>query len=108
VVSIMEKKRQMVESYKVSVVATQRAEYPQILTSIELLHEVIGPDVSEDSIRRCIELSAGKYCPVNAMLSAGNTTIHHRYRLQRTGSEPFQAAGEVLVTGPYRRPEIVA
>jgi putative redox protein len=106
VISIMEKKRQAVESYTISVVAAQRVEYPQILTSIELLHEVVGPDVSEDAIRRCIELSATKYCPVNAMLSAGDTMIHHRYRVRRTGEAALEAEGEVLVTGPYKRPDV--
>ena len=107
VASIMEKKRQRVESYTVSVGAIQRAEYPQVLTSIELLHEVVGPDVTEDAVRRCIELSATKYCPVNAMLSAGETAIHHRYLVRRTGPSPEEVEGEVMVTGPYRRPDVV-
>jgi len=107
VVSIMEKKRQIIESYTISVVAAQRDEYPQVLARVELLHEVVGRDVTEEAVRRCIELSATKYCPVNAMLSAGETTVHHRYRVERTGESPFEATGEVVVTGPYRRPEVV-
>jgi len=63
--------------------------------------------IEEAAIRRAIELSATKYCPVNAMLSAGATEIHHGYRVRNTGPEPFEAEGEVVVTGPYRRPEIV-
>jgi putative redox protein len=108
VVSIMEKKRQVVESYTVTVEAVQRGEYPQVLTSIVLVHDVVGPDVTEDAVRRCIDLSATKYCPVSAMLSAGDTEIHHRYRVRGTGTRPFEAEGEVIVTGPFRRPEIVA
>ena len=108
VVGIMVKKRQQLDSYTVSVEAIQRSEFPQVLTSIELLHDVAGPDVTEDAVRRCIELSATKYCPVNAMLSAGETTIHHRYRVRRTGATPSEAEGEVLVTGPFRRPDVVA
>jgi putative redox protein len=108
VISIMEKKRQAVESYTVSVVAAQRDEYPQVLTTIELLHEVVGPSVTEHAVSRSIELSATKYCPVNAMLSAGDTTVHHRYRVQRIGEKPLEASGEVIVTGPYRRPDVVA
>ena len=61
--------------------------------------------MSTAAIARCIELSATKYCPVNAMLSAGATEIHHSYRVRRPG-EPVEE-GEVLVTGPYRRPDIV-
>jgi putative redox protein len=107
VVSILAKKRQVVETYTISVGAIQRDDYPQVLTVIELLHEVVGPDVTEEAIRRCIELSATKYCPVSAMLSAGETAIHHRYHVRSTGTDPIEAEGEVIVTGPYRRPDIV-
>ncbi len=62
-----------------------------------------GPGVSTAAIARCIELSATKYCPVSAMLSAGATEIHHAYRVSRPG-EPTEEA-EVIVTGPYQRPE---
>jgi hypothetical protein len=54
-------------------------------------------------VRRCIELSAVKYCPVNAMLSAGPTEIHHRYRVIDVRADPAMVSeGEVLVTGPNR------
>jgi putative redox protein len=107
VASLMTKKRQVVESYTVSVQAVQRDEYPQVLTRIHLLHAVAGPDVTERDVRRCIELSATKYCPVNAMLSAGASEIHHGYRVRGTGAKPFEAEGEVLVTGPNKRPDAV-
>jgi len=103
VISIALKKRQGVERYVIHATADQRTEYPQIYTRIELLHEVAGDDVDPEAIRRCIELSATKYCPVNAMLSAGGTEIHHRYRVLRPG-QPVDE-GLVLVTGPYRRPD---
>ena len=107
VAAIMLKKRQLPESYTITVGAMQRSEYPQVLTSVELIHEVSGPDVTEEAVRRCIELSATKYCPVSAMLSAGETMIHHRYRVHGTGPTPVEAEGEVVVTGPYKRPDIV-
>jgi putative redox protein len=108
VVSIAAKKRQQIERYAIHVEATQRDEYPQVFTRVDVTHEVEGPLVEEAAIRRAIELSALKYCPVNAMLSAGATEVHHRYRIINTGSEPYTAEGEVVVTGPYRRPDIVA
>jgi putative redox protein len=107
VASILAKKRQVVSSYTVSVEAVQRDEYPQVLTRIRLLHDVSGPGVTEKDVRRCIELSATKYCPVNAMLSAGASEIHHAYRVHGTGAKPFEAEGEVLVTGPNKRPDPV-
>jgi putative redox protein len=108
VVSIATKKRQQISDYRIHLEATQRDEYPQILTNIIVTHEVEGPAVDVAAIRRSIELSALKYCPVSAMLSAGATQIHHRYVVRNTGPEPFEADGEAAVTGPYRRPEIVA
>ncbi len=41
------------------------------------------------AVRRSIELSATKYCPISAMISAGPTEIHHRYpdRGHRAGAD---------------------
>lgn len=108
VISIAQKKRQDISRYRIHVEAIQRDEYPQVLTRADVTHEVEGSMVEEAAIRRAIELSATKYCPVNAMLSSGATEVHHRYVVRGTGSEPFEASGEVVVTGPYRRPDIVA
>jgi putative redox protein len=107
VVTIATKKRQQIDCYRVHVQGTQRDEYPQILTSITVTHEVEGPLVEVAAIRRSIELSALKYCPVNAMLSAGATQIHHRFVVRNTGPEPFEAEGEAAVTGPNRRPDVI-
>ena len=107
VVSIAGKKRQQVDTYEVQVVGLQRDEYPQIYTEITVTHAFVGRDLSEAGIQRCIELSAAKYCPVNAMLSAGATTVHHRYRITSGGSAPYEAEGEVVATGPYARPDIL-
>ena len=107
VISILAKKRQVVDRYDVEVHAEQRTEYPQVLTTVEVVHVVEGPVVLEPAVRRAIELSATKYCPVNAMLSAGATEIHHRFRMHCTGPEEKVAEGEVVVTGPFRRPDVV-
>jgi putative redox protein len=108
VVAIAAKKRQDIARYTIRVEAIQRDEYPQVLTRVDVIHEVEGPGVEEAAIRRSIELSATKYCPVSAMLSAGATEVHHRYRVRNTGTARFEAEGEVVVTGPYRRPDVVA
>lgn len=107
VVSILGKKRQVIATYEIRVEGFQRGEYPQVYTRIDVIHDVSGPEVTEEALRRCIELSATKYCPVNAMLSAGATEVHHGYRVRGTGATPFEAEGEVVVTGPYRRPDVI-
>jgi putative redox protein len=107
VVAIAAKKRQQFDRYAVHVEAEQRDEYPQVLTRVRVVHEVEGPGVEEAAIRRAIELSATKYCPVNAMISAGATEVHHAYRVINTGPDGFDVSGEVVVTGPYRRPDVI-
>ena len=107
VVSILEKKRQVWDTYRIETVAEQRDEYPQVYTRIDVTHVVEGSVVSERAVRRAVELSAAKYCPVNAMISAGATEVHHHFRVRCTGDVPLDVAGEVLVTGPERRPDIV-
>jgi putative redox protein len=101
IVSILDKKRQDYERYLVHLTAVQREDYPQVFTRIDLVHEVVGPGVTEAAVRRCIQLSATTYCPVSAMLAMGETEIHHGYRVENTGAEPFTAEGEVIVTGPH-------
>ena len=107
VASILAKKRQSFDRYEIQVQGDQRAGYPQVFTRIEVTHELEGAAVDATALRRCIELSATKYCPVNAMLSAGATEIHHRYHAIRTGNLPADETGEVIVTGPYRRPDLL-
>jgi putative redox protein len=107
VISIALKKRQRVRGYTVQVEGDQRDEYPQIYTEITVTHEVVGDGLDAGALRRCVELSATKYCPVSAMLAAGATTIHHRLRVVDTGATPYELDEEVVTTGPYRRPDII-
>ena len=107
VILILGKKRQVIDRYEVEARAEQRMEYPQVLTRVDLTHVLEGPVVLEEAVRRAIELSATKYCPIKPMLSSGATEIHHRFRMKSTGPEPTHAEGEVVVTGPFRPPNIL-
>jgi putative redox protein len=99
VISILQKKRQVVARYEVAVTAAERDGQPAVFTRADVVHLVEGPAVDEAAVRRAIELSATKYCSVAAMLSAGTMEIHHRYRiLGPGGAAPIE--GEVMVTGP--------
>jgi putative redox protein len=107
VMSILQKKRQVITRYEVSVSAEQRDGQPAVFTRADVVHLVQGPTLDEASVRRAIELSATKYCSVAAMLSAGTVEIHHRYRiLGAEGTEPIE--GEVLVIGPHADPDSAA
>jgi len=104
VMSILQKKRQVVTRYEVSVTAEQRDAQPAVYTRADVLHVVEGPALDEAAVRRAIELSATKYCSVAAMLSAGTVEMHHGYRiLGRDGAAPIE--GEVLVTAAGTDPD---
>lgn len=97
VASILRKKRQEAATYRIAVSAEEREdEQPHVFTRIVIEHAVTGA-VSAEALARAIELSATRYCPVSAMLSA-TVRIEHRYRLRRDGEE--EEIGLVVVTGP--------
>lgn len=96
VASILRKKRQVVDDYEIVVDGDSATEHPRVFTTIRVEHRVSG-GVDVEALRRSIELSATRYCPVNAMLSAV-ATIEHRYRLTDAGGMEHEAL--VAVTGP--------
>lgn len=96
VASILRKKRQVADTYEIVVSGTSAEEHPRVYTAITVEHRVTG-QVEPEALRRSIELSATKYCPVNAMLSAA-VTIEHRYRLDRADGTAAEAL--VAVSGP--------
>jgi len=99
VISILRKKRQAVERYEVRVTGDTVATHPRTFHAITVEHDLGGADLDTAAVARAIELSAVRYCPVTAHLSAGDTRISHRYRLHRTGG--VDEAAEVVVTGPF-------
>lgn len=96
VASILRKKRQSATDYRVAVSGESAEEHPRVFTAITVEHRVEG-EVEAEALRRSIELSSTRYCPVSAMLSA-SVTIEHWYRL----NDPNGTGEAVLVavTGP--------
>lgn len=98
VISILRKKRQVIERYEVRASGEQRDEPPAVFTRIDVVHDITGQDVDVTAVRRAIELSATRYCAVGATLSTGVTEIHHTYVIRNDEDEP--RTGEVCVLGP--------
>jgi putative redox protein len=99
VVSILEKKRQQVSRYELHVEGVQRGAHPHAFRRIEIVHEVEGPAVDVEAVRRAIELSATRYCSVSTGLASGSAELHHRYVvISPVGAVPV--SGEAIVTGP--------
>jgi putative redox protein len=103
VVSILRKKRQAFTRYEVRVSAEQRDDPPpHVFERVRIIHVVDGP-VDIEAVRRAIVLSATKYCTVTGNLASGVTEIHHAYLVH--GPDGEEHYGEVMVTGPYERPD---
>jgi putative redox protein len=66
VASILRKKRQEVNDYRVEVRGFRRAEHPRSYERLEVHHIVTGRNISEQSVAQAIELSETKYCSVAA------------------------------------------
>jgi putative redox protein len=100
VAAILGKKRQRAVSYELVVSGESATEHPRVFTEIVVEHRVRGA-VEPEALRRAIELSATRYCPVNAMLSHA-VRIEHRYRLEPDAGSPVEAL--VVVIGPGSEP----
>lgn len=96
VAAILARKRQRVDRYELEVTGDSAAEHPKVFTRIEVEHRVSG-EVEPEALRRSIELSATRYCPINAMLSRV-ANIEHRYRLERPGEA--SVSDFVVAVGP--------
>jgi putative redox protein len=67
VMSIMQKKRQEINSFEVQVHAERAAEHPKVFTHIVIEYIISGNNLSEEAVQRAVQLSEEKYCPAQAM-----------------------------------------
>src|SRR5437773_76141 len=104
VVSVLAKKRQRVSTNRIQVNGEQRDEYPQVYTRIDVTHVVEGTVLLESAVRRAIDLSAERYCPVTAIASAGATEVHRGYRMRGPGASQDRPARPPLRRGSVGRP----
>jgi putative redox protein len=69
VISILQKKRQQVTAFELRLDAERQAEHPRVYTQIKITYILTGNRLDPAAVERAIELSATKYCPVQAMLA---------------------------------------
>ena len=69
VISILQKKREEVTAFEVSVSAEQAGEHPKVFTRASIQYTITGRAIDEASVTRAIELSATRYCPAQAMFN---------------------------------------
>jgi putative redox protein len=82
VISILEKQRQKVHSYKIEVEYDRPPQgvYPRPITSMTIVHIVEGENIDPLKLERAIELSNEKYCSVLETLRV-NPEVKSEYRI---------------------------
>ena len=65
---IMEKQRQKMDKFEVTIRGTRRDEDPRYFESIDIKYSLVGTGLRKDAVERAIRLSQEKYCSVRAMV----------------------------------------
>lgn len=89
VVSILQKQRQSVESYRVEIEGERvpPGSWPRPFTSITIRHILRGEDLREELVRRAVQLSDEKYCSVLATVRA-SPPIASEWAIETTAPGP--------------------
>ncbi len=80
VISILRKKKQDVRKFEINVKGEKAETDPHYYTDLHIEYVVAGKDISEDAVKRAVELSLEKYCSVGATLGKA-AKITHSYRI---------------------------
>lgn len=80
IISILKKKQQQVRGLDITVKGKKAEAYPQKFTDITIEFVVTGHNISEEAVKRAVDLSMEKYCSVKATLE-GSATISFSYKI---------------------------
>ncbi len=80
IVSILKKKREIVTDVEINVNGKKAEDYPQKFTDIDIEFVVKGRKLSDEAVKRAVQLSMDKYCSVKATLE-GTAKITYRYKI---------------------------
>ncbi len=80
VASILKKKRQDLRGLEINVKGEKAENYPKRFTNIDIEFVLTGRDLSDEAVKRAIDLSMEKYCSVKATME-GSARINFSYRI---------------------------
>jgi putative redox protein len=81
VISILRKMKTEPTGFSIEIADERAAEYPKVLTRIHLTYVIRGA-VPEENLRKAIDLSLAKYCPIANTL-AGVSEISYDVRMEQ-------------------------
>lgn len=103
VVSILEKKRQVVTAFDVQVHIERATEHPMVFTSAVIEYRITGRGIDEAAVLRSIELSATRYCPAQFMLGKV-MPIMLKYQIFEAGKDGEADEPTLVASGVYAGP----
>jgi len=80
IVSILDKKKVLLESFEINIDAERADSYPKIFTKIHLEYVLYGQQIKPNQVEQAINLSHNKYCSVMAMIK-GSVPITSSYKI---------------------------
>lgn len=81
VISIMKKKRAVIDRFELSIDGDQAEEYPKRYTAIRITFTIFGQGIKPKAMEQAIELSKNKYCSVTASL---NADVSYTYEIRES------------------------
>lgn len=82
VASILKKKRVTFDKMELYINGEQKEEHPKRFTKIHVEYVFYGNNIEEEHVKRAINLSQNKYCPISAMLKE-SCKITYSYRVEK-------------------------
>jgi len=80
IASVLKKKKQDVRGLEINVKGEKAENYPKKFTDIDIEFVIKGRNISDDAVKKAVELSMEKYCSVKATLE-GSAKITWRYKI---------------------------
>jgi len=76
VISILSKKRISLDRLEIKLEGDVVDEHPKIFSKIHIEYMFYGNDLSKKDLKRAIDLSQNRYCPISAMLQKSCKIIY--------------------------------
>lgn len=80
VVSILKKMQQQYDSFELKLDGEVSQEHPKVFRKIHIEYVFGSREMDEEKVKKAIDLSMDRYCPVTAMLR-NSVEITHEYRI---------------------------
>jgi putative redox protein len=84
---IMNRQRQQIDKFDLSIKGKRRDNDPRYYESIDLNYAIAGPNIKKTAVERAIRLSQQKYCSVHAMLK-DNVKLNVSYTIDNGKGNP--------------------